>query len=98
MGLFLRRQSAQPVHAESAQSAEAEPGRLGRSLRAGRQSGSGQGSQLAARTEGRLRADATAVLAELDAAVDHRRLVETPGGHAGVTPTATVRVLPQTRR
>ena len=46
--------------------------------------GHGQGIELAARAEGRVHPDDAAVLAEGEAAVDHRRHLEDPRGERGI--------------
>ena len=59
-GLLLRRQSAQPLHAEPAQQAQGQRGRLGRSVHPERIARQGQGIELAAGAEGPVHPDAAA--------------------------------------
>src|SRR5208337_418397 len=78
--LLLRRECAQPLHAEPAQRAKKERGRLDRSLPSGRESRPGQGVQLAASCEGSFYPNAAPLLAQGEAALDPRRQLEAAGG------------------
>ena len=61
--------------------------------------GQGQGSELAAGAEGQVHPDAAALLAEGDAAIDHRRHVENPGGDDRTLNVSTAgQMAPETRR
>ena len=82
--VFLRRQSAQPLHAESAQQAQGQCRRFDRSVHPERVPRQGQGIELAAGAEGRVRPDDAAVLAEGQAALDPRRHVEDSRGEGSV--------------
>ena len=81
--LLLRRQPAEPLHAQPARQAGAQPRRLDRHLHPSRLPRPGQGSQLAARAEGPVLPDAAAVLAQREEAVDPGRDVAHPAGQAG---------------
>ena len=81
--LFLREQSTQPLLDQRAAEFEIESGRLDRSLHPEGFTGPGQGIELAAGTIGRFRPDDAAVLAEREETVDHRWIVESPGGEEG---------------
>ena len=87
----LRRQPDQPLCAQQLDAIEEERGRLARPVRAGRIAGQGQGVELAARGVGAVQPDASHVLADRDAAVDHGRLVEAAGSHEGAVRLASVK-------
>ena len=77
--VLLRGEPAQPVHAQPAEQAQVQRGRLAGPVHPERIAGQGQGGQLAARPEGQVRPDAAALLAE-GKPVHPQRHLEAAGG------------------
>ena len=80
--LLLRAQCARPLRPRPARQARHQRGWLGGPVSAGRVAGQGQGSQLAARAEGQVRAGDADLLAEGHAALDSRRHMDAAPGEA----------------